>query len=75
MSLTKSDLDFYSHHFYDRGVRSSYAARNEGYDDWLQGRLDCVLDLICAEMHNSGNIKPLLITEYGTLLGLSLIHI
>ena len=69
MSLTKSDLDFYSHHFYDRGVRSSYVARNEGYDDWLQGRLDCVLDLICAEMHNSGNIKPLLITEYGTLLG------
>ncbi len=69
MSLTKSDLDFYSHHFYDRGVRSSFAARNEGYDDWLQGRLDCVLDLLCAEMHNSGNIKPLLITEYGTLLG------
>ena len=69
MSLTQSDLDFYSHHFYDRGVRSSYAARNEGYGDWLQGRLDCVLDLICAEMHNSGNIKPLLITEYGTLLG------
>lgn len=69
MSLTQSDLDFYSHHFYDRGVRSSYAARNEGYGDWLQGRLDCVLDLLCAEMHNSGNVKPLLITEYGTLLG------
>jgi agarase len=69
MDLTRADLDFYSHHFYDRGVRSSYAARTEGYDDWLQGRLDCVLDLLCAEMRNSGNLKPLLITEYGTLLG------
>jgi agarase len=69
MDLTRADLDFYSHHFYDRGVRSSYAARTEGYDDWLQGRLDCVLDLLCAEMRNSGNVKPLLITEYGTLLG------
>ena len=69
MDLTRSDLDFYSHHFYDRGVRSSYHARAEGYDDWLQGRLDCVLDLLCAEMRNSGNVKPLLITEYGTLLG------
>ena len=69
MDLTRTDLDFYSHHFYDRGVRSSYAARTEGYDDWLQGRLDCVLDLLCAEMRNSGNLKPLLITEYGTLLG------
>ena len=69
MDLTKSDLDFYSHHFYDSGVRSSYSARNEGYDGWLQGRLDCILDLLCAEMHNSGNLKPLLITEYGTLIG------
>ena len=69
MDLTRADLDFYSHHFYDRGVRSSYIARTEGYDDWLQGRLDCILDLLCAEMHNSGNVKPLLITEYGTLLG------
>ena len=69
MDLTRADLDFYSHHFYDRGVRSSYTARTEGYDDWLQGRLDCILDLLCAEMHNSGNVKPLLITEYGTLLG------
>jgi hypothetical protein len=69
MDVTQSDLDFYSHHFYDPGVRSSYHARTEGYEDWLQGRLDCVLDLLGAEMRSSGNLKPLLITEYGTLLG------
>lgn len=69
MDVTQADLDFYSHHFYDHGVRSSYHARNEGYEDWLQGRLDCVLDLIGAEMRRCGNLKPLLITEYGTLLG------
>lgn len=69
MDVTQSDLDFYSHHFYDQGVRSSYHARTEGYEDWLQGRLDCVLDLLGAEMRSSGNLKPLLITEYGTLLG------
>lgn len=69
MELTRDDLDFYSHHFYDTGVTSSFNARSEGYEDWLQGRLDCVLDLICAEMQNKDNIKPLLITEYGTLAG------
>lgn len=69
MEVTRDDLDFYSHHFYDVGVNSSHAARTEGYEDWLQGRLDCVLDMLAAEMHIKDNIKPLLITEYGTLQG------
>ncbi len=69
MRLTRHDLDFYSHHFYDVGARSSFHKRQEGYEDWLQGRLDCVLDLLAAEMRRTGNLKPLLITEYGTLLG------
>jgi agarase len=69
MTVTQDDLDFYSHHFYEVGVNSSHAARTEGYEDWLQGRLDCVLDMVAAEMHNKDDIKPLLITEYGTLQG------
>ena len=69
MELTAGDLDFYSHHFYDVGTPSSFDARKEGYEDWLQGRLDCVLDMLCAEMRATDNVKPLLITEYGTLQG------
>lgn len=69
MKVTRDHLDFYSHHFYDVGVNSSHAARTEGYEDWLQGRLDCVLDMLVAEMHNTDTVKPLLITEYGTLQG------
>lgn len=69
MEVTRDHLDFYSHHFYDVGVNSSFDAREEGYEDWLQGRLDCVLDMLAAEMRNTNNLKPLLITEYGTLQG------
>lgn len=69
MELTRDHLDFYSHHFYDVGTNSSFDARNEGYEDWLQGRLDCVLDMLAAEMRNTDNLKPLLVTEYGTLQG------
>ncbi|NCG09280.1 MAG: hypothetical protein GWO81_06910 [Verrucomicrobia bacterium] len=69
MEVTRDDLDFYSHHFYDVGVNSSFDARNAGYEDWLQGRLDCVLDMLAAEMRNTDNLKPLLVTEYGTLQG------
>jgi agarase len=69
MEVTRDNLDFYSHHFYDVGVNSSFEARADGYEDWLQGRLDCVLDMLCAEMRATDNVKPLLITEYGTLQG------
>ncbi|CAI8257794.1 MAG: Beta-porphyranase A [Opitutia bacterium UBA7350] len=69
MQVTRDYLDFYSHHFYDVGVNSSFDARGDRYEDWLQGRLDCVLDMLVAEMRNTNNIKPLLITEYGTLTG------
>ena len=69
MEVTRDHLDFYSHHFYDVGVNSSFDAREEGYEDWLQGRLDCVLDMLAAEMRNTDNLKPLLVTEYGTLKG------
>lgn len=69
MDLTKENLDFYSHHFYDSGVQSSFDARYDGYTDWLQGRLDCVLDMLCAEMRHTNNVKPILITEYGSLVG------
>ncbi len=73
MQVTRNNLDFYSHHFYDKGVTSSFDARTKSedgsYEDWLQGRLDCVLDLLQAHMRNTDNIKPLLVTEYGTLAG------
>ena len=69
MNDTKDHLEFYSHHFYEKGSAFTFDARYNGYDGWLQGRLSCVLDMLDAEMRSTGNIKPLIISEYGTLLG------
>lgn len=68
MELTKDDLDFYSHHFYEKGNSIGAERRlTYEYDDYLLGRLETLLDMFEAHGVASGNIKPMIISEYGTL--------
>ena len=67
MDLTKEHLDFYSHHFYEIGSMDSYQrVKNEGHS-YLQGGFECSVDMICAHMNETKNIKPLICSEYGSL--------
>ncbi|ONI43639.1 hypothetical protein AN641_09390 [Candidatus Epulonipiscioides gigas] len=66
MDDTKNDLDFYSYHFYE----SKDLILNEtveNYGGYLTGRLEANLDLLHNHMVLTDNIKPILITETGTL--------
>jgi len=68
MDDTKDHLDFYSHHFYEKTWLDTHEALWKGYDNFLHGKLDCTLDMLQAHMRTTDNKKPLVITEYGSLL-------
>ncbi|MBT3374087.1 MAG: hypothetical protein HN742_16545 [Lentisphaerae bacterium] len=66
MDETRAYLDFYSHHFYEgkQLILSEGDAFSGGY---LMGRLEGCLDLLRNHMELTGNVKPMLVTETGTL--------
>ena len=67
MDLTRDHLDFYSHHFYEVGAMDSLErVQREGHS-YIQGGLECTLDMLKAHMTATGNVKPMLCTEYGSL--------
>ncbi|VGO17451.1 Beta-porphyranase A [Pontiella desulfatans] len=67
MDLTRDHLDFYSHHFYEIGAMDSLErVRREGHS-YVQGGLECTIDMLCAHMDTTGNRKPLVCSEYGSL--------
>lgn len=68
MDLTRDHVDFYSHHFYeDFGTLGAWERRKGRYSNYLLGRLEAILDMFRAHMHETDNIKPMLITECGSL--------
>jgi agarase len=68
MNLTRDHLDFYSHHFYeDMGSLGAWERRDKGYSGYLLGRLEATLDMLHAHMEETDNVKPILITECGSL--------
>lgn len=68
MDLTRDHLDFYSHHFYeDKGSLGAWERRDKGYSGYLLGRLEATLDMLRAHMEETDNVKPILITECGSL--------
>jgi len=68
MDATKGKLDFYSHHFYeDFNTIGAWERRSTTYSNYLMGRLEAILNMLRAHMHGSDNVKPILITECGSL--------
>lgn len=68
MDETRGHLDFYSHHFYeDMGTLGAFEKRTGGYTNYLLGRLEAILDMFAAHMHETDNVRPILLTEYGAL--------
>lgn len=68
MDLTKDHVDFYSHHFYeDIGSLGAWERRESKYTNYLLGRMGAILDMLRADTHETDNIKPMLITECGSL--------
>ena len=68
MDLTRDHVDFYSHHFYeDIGTLGAWERRGGKYTNYLLGRLEAILDMLVAHMHETDNVKPMLITECGSL--------
>ena len=68
MDLTKDHVDFYSHHFYeDFATLGAWERRGGKYTNYLLGRMEAILDMFRAHMHATKNIKPILITECGSL--------
>jgi hypothetical protein len=68
MDLTKDHLDFYSHHFYENAHSIGAEKRlSSGYDSYLLGRLETLLDMFEAYGEATNNRKPMIISEYGTL--------
>lgn len=55
---TADDLDFYSYHFYFSPVYNSIDPH---------GYLDARLDMLQSHMHTTGNVKPLVISEFGVI--------
>ncbi|WP_143810309.1 MULTISPECIES: OmpL47-type beta-barrel domain-containing protein [Paenibacillus] len=66
MDLTRGHLDFYSHHFYE-GKDLILNETEANYGGYLTGRLEAVLDLLRNHMTLTNNIKPMVISETGTL--------
>lgn len=68
LDLTKGKLDFYSHHFYeDFNTIGVWERRGSTYTNYLTGRLEAILDMFRAHMHGTDNVRPILITECGSL--------
>lgn len=68
MDETKGRLDFYSHHFYE-GKQLVLDAGDAFASGYLMGRLEGCLDLLRNHMILTDNVRPMLITETGTLYG------
>lgn len=70
MDLTRDHLDFYSHHFYegsDLVINDPRHSANPG--TYLPGRLEADLDLLQNHMRLTDNVKPIIISETGSLHG------
>ena len=68
MDLTKGKLDFYSHHFYeDFSTVGAWHRRGSTYTNYLLGRSEAILDMFQAHMRGTENVRPILITECGSL--------
>lgn len=68
MDLTKGHVDFYSHHFYeDFGTLGAWERRQGKYTNYLLGRMESILDMFRAHMKQTNNLRPILITECGSL--------
>jgi agarase len=68
MDQTKEKLDFYSHHFYeDFNTIGAWERRGSTYSNYLMGRMEAILNMFRAHMHGTNNVKPILITECGSL--------
>ena len=67
MDRTRDHLDFYSLHFYEMGAMDSMQRWRSGSDSFVQGGQEIVLDMLQAHMAATGNRKPLVCSEYGSL--------
>jgi len=68
IELTKGHIDFFSHHFYENaGMLGAHERRGIGYSNYLLGRYEAILDMLRAHMHKVDNVRPILITETGSL--------
>ena len=68
MDLTRGKMDFYSHHFYENiGSLGAFERIETNYTNYLLGRLEAILDMFVAHMHATDNVRPILITECGSL--------
>lgn len=68
MDRTRGKLDFYSHHFYeDFSTVGAWHRRESTYTNYLLGRLESILDMLQAHMRGTDNVRPILITECGSL--------
>jgi len=68
LDLTKGKLDFYSHHFYeDFNTIGVWERRGSTYTNYLTGCLEAILDMFRAHMHGTDNVRPILVTECGSL--------
>lgn len=68
MDLTAGHLDFYSHHFYDsKELIVNDPQRPTAAQGFLSGRLEAVLDLFRNHMVLTDNVKPIVISESGSL--------
>jgi agarase len=68
MDETKGHLDFYSHHFYE-GKQLVLSEGDTFSGGYLMGRLEGCLDLLRNHMVLTDNIRPMIISETGTLFG------
>ncbi|WP_305766957.1 beta-agarase [Candidatus Epulonipiscium viviparus] len=66
MSATAQHLDFYSYHFYESKDLILHDTVGN-YVGYLTGRLEADLDLLQNYMINNNIVKPLVISETGTL--------
>lgn len=65
---TKGKLDFYSHHFYEnRETIGAWERRAGDYSGYLLGSMEAILDMFQAHMRGIDNVRPILITECGSL--------
>ncbi len=67
MDLTRDHLDFYSHHFYEVGAMDSLERVMREGSSYVQGGFECTVDMLRAHMDATGNRKPMICTEYGSL--------
>lgn len=67
MDMTRDHLDFYSHHFYEVGSMDTFARVKQEGHSFIQGGLECTVDMLRAYMAATGNNKPMTCSEYGSL--------